>query len=96
MTTFKIRSTKKSMGIQKQTIEIPDYVKVNEEIIMGVDAVFEAYSPRQLEKDIQFILGEYLIKMQDPPLDFNKMIARIYYLIQFLQIADEETTTVLS
>lgn len=74
-----------------KTIIFPDHAKVNEEIIEKLDHLLESVPPDKLKNHLTRLFVFYVIHEHDSlPLDFDDIAYDIYFLIDFLILAEEE------
>ena len=74
-----------------KSIILPDCAKINEEIIERLSDFLDAVPPRRLKNHIWVVFTQYLIHEHDSlPMDFDKVACDLYWLFDFLILAEEE------
>ena len=78
------------MNMKKRTIEIPENVTLTSRHIEHFTAILETFSPRDIEKTLQEVWFQYLMKGNDPHIEFAQMTQIFYTLIGLFQEIEKE------
>ena len=75
---------------QNENLDLSQFPRVTKRIAYLLDGLFEMHPPREVEKFIQEVWGTYLIHSGDFTVDFSDIASFMYFLLNFLQVADAE------